>query len=69
VRREKALVHSGKKTRPGTGSLHPVAIGGNKAAEASGVEGRIGDSASLQAVTRVNAEQAPKTIMQEPTHP
>jgi len=27
VRREKALVHSGKKTRPGTGSLHPVAIG------------------------------------------
>ena len=27
VRREKALVHSGKKTGPGTGSLHPVAIG------------------------------------------
>ena len=27
VRREKALVHSGMKTRPGTGSLHPVAIG------------------------------------------
>ena len=43
--------------------------GGNKAAGASGVEGRIGDSASLQAVTRVNAEQASKTIMQEPTHP
>ena len=34
VRREKALVHSGKnKTRPGTGSLHPVAIGA--AAEAT----------------------------------
>jgi hypothetical protein len=29
VRREKALVLSGeeKKTHPGTGSLHPVAIG------------------------------------------
>jgi hypothetical protein len=26
VRREKALVHSGEKSRPGTGSLHPVAI-------------------------------------------
>jgi len=28
-----------------------------------------GDLASLQAVTRVNAEQASKTMMQEPTHP
>jgi len=27
VRREKALVHSGRNARPGTGSLHPVAIG------------------------------------------
>jgi hypothetical protein len=27
VRREKALILSGGKTRPGTGSLHPVAIG------------------------------------------
>src|ERR1039458_5483873 len=26
VRREKALVNSGRQTRPGTGSLHPVAI-------------------------------------------
>jgi hypothetical protein len=43
--------------------------GGNEAAEAFGVEGRIGDSASLQAVTRVNAEQAPKRLMQEPTRP
>jgi len=24
VRREKALIHSGNKARPGTGSLHPV---------------------------------------------
>ena len=27
MRREKALVNSGMKARPGTGSLHPVAIG------------------------------------------
>ena len=26
VRREKVVVHSGRETRPGTGSLHPVAI-------------------------------------------
>ena len=25
--REKVMVHSGSQTRPGTGSLHPVAIG------------------------------------------
>ena len=28
---------------------------------------RIGDSASVQAVTRVNAEQASKKLMQKPT--
>jgi hypothetical protein len=26
VRREKSLVYSGRKSRPGTGSLHPVAV-------------------------------------------
>jgi hypothetical protein len=41
---------------------------GNEAVGASGVEGRVGDSASMQAVTRVNAEQASKRLMQEPTH-
>jgi len=41
--------------------------GGNEAAEASGVEGRVGDLASLQAATIVNAVQAPKRAMQEPT--
>ena len=41
--------------------------GGNETAEASGAEGRKGDLASVQAVTEVNAEQAPKTVMQEPT--
>jgi hypothetical protein len=68
VRREKVLVHSGKGP-PGNWIAPPGSNrsggGGNEAAEASGVEGRIGDSASLQAVTRVNAEQAPKTVMQE----
>ena len=71
MRREKALVHSGRKTRPGTGSLHPVTIGA--AVEATKplkppVEGvALGDLVSLQVVTRVNAEQASKLIMQEPT--
>jgi hypothetical protein len=64
---------AGKKDPPGNWIAPPGSNrsggGGNKAAGASGVEGRIGDSASLQAVTRVNAEQASKTIMQEPTHP
>jgi hypothetical protein len=40
---------------------------GDEAAEASGVEGREGDLASVQAVMRANAEQALKPVMQEPT--
>jgi hypothetical protein len=40
---------------------------GNEAAEAFGAEGRKGDSVSMQAVTGVNAEQASKRVMQEPT--
>ena len=42
---------------------------GNEAAEAFGAEGRIGDLASMQAITSVNAEQASKSVMQEPTRP
>jgi hypothetical protein len=72
VRREKALVHSGSKTRPGTGSLHPVAIGAaveaTKPLKPPVERVALGDSASLQVVTRVNAEQASKLLMQEPTH-
>jgi hypothetical protein len=55
VRREKAVVHSGRLTRPGTGSLHPVAI--RAAVEATRLlkplvpESRKGDLASMQAVT------------------
>ena len=41
--------------------------GGNEVAEAFGEEGRDGDLASVQAVIRVNAEQASKRVMQEPT--
>ena len=41
--------------------------GGNETVGASGVEGHLGDLASMQAVTRVNAEQASKRLTQEPT--
>jgi hypothetical protein len=40
---------------------------GNETAGAFDGKGRLGDSASRQAVTRVNAEQAPKGLMWEPT--
>jgi len=52
-------------TRPGTGSLHPVAnqssSGGNETAEASGAEGRYGDLASVQAVTVSERRAGPET--------
>jgi hypothetical protein len=55
VRREKALVDCGCKSRPGTGfappGSNPSGGGGNEAVGASGVEGHIGDLASMQAVT------------------
>src|SRR5215469_17852032 len=41
--------------------------GGNEAVGASGVEGHIGDLASMKAVTRENAEPASKRLTQEPT--
>jgi hypothetical protein len=71
VRREKALVLSGGKSRPGAGSLHPVAIGAvreaTKPLKPLMKRVALGDSASRQAVTKVNAEQASKRIMQELT--
>ncbi len=71
MRREKALILSGGKSRPGTGSLHPVAIGAvvevTKLLKPSVKRVALGDSASMQAVTKVNAEQAPKIITQELT--
>ena len=54
MRREKALVHSGSNP-PGNWFAPPgsnqSSSGGNETAEASGAEGRYGDSASMQAVT------------------
>jgi hypothetical protein len=41
--------------------------GDDEFAGAFGVEGRVGDLAIMQAVMEVNAEQAPKPEMQEPT--
>ena len=41
--------------------------GGNESAGAFGVESRVGDLAIKQAVMEVNAEQAPKPVMQKPT--
>ena len=40
---------------------------GNRIVGAFGAKGHVGDSVSVQAVTRVNAEQAPKKRLQEPT--
>ena len=55
VRREKALVLSGREIPPGSWFVprgsNRSSSGGNEAAEAFGAEGRIGDSASMQAVT------------------
>src|SRR5215469_8742371 len=67
---EKALVNSGWKSRPGAGSFRPVtteaAMEVTKLLKPSG-KGSHGDSVSMQVVTRVNAEQASKRAMQEPT--
>jgi hypothetical protein len=55
---------------PGKLSLQPVAIGAaaqGGAAEAFGVKSHVGDTASMQAVMRVNAEQASKRGMRKPT--
>jgi hypothetical protein len=69
VRREKALILSGGKSRPGTGSLHPVAIGAvveaTKPLKPLMKRVALGDPASMQAVTKVNVEQASKRITQE----
>jgi len=70
VRRERRWSTAGQ-TRPGTGSLHPVAIRAvvevTKLLEPLVQRVALGDVASLQAVTRVNAVQASKKLMQELT--
>src|SRR5882757_6961442 len=60
VRRGKAALSSGCKSHPATapaGSSRS-SQGGNELVKPSECVSRIGDSASVQAVTRVNAEQA-----------
>ena len=65
------MVHSGDIPVRGTGSLHPVAIGAvvevTKLLKPLVQRVALGDLASLQAVTRVNAVQASKKLMQELT--
>ena len=61
VRREKAALSSGCKSHPTTAPAgsNRSSYGGNEVAEAFGMRVTIyGDRASVQAVTRVNAEQA-----------
>jgi len=71
VRPGKVLVFSGCNSHPATGSLQPVAIGAavevTKPSEPTRQTGRSGDSASRQAVIRVNVEQASKRPMWTPT--
>ena len=70
VRRGKAALSSGCKSHPAN-SLPPEAIGAvmevTKWLKPSDSVSRIGDSASVQAATRVNAEQASKRTMRRPT--
>jgi hypothetical protein len=71
VRREKVLVIQRVQAPPGNWSLQPEAIGATvevtKPSEPSMERIAFGDSASKQAVTRVNAEQASKRAMRKPT--
>ena len=70
MRRGKALSFRGCESRPVT--FVPTGSnwsrrGGNEAAEASGVEGLVRDLATMQAVMRMNTEQASKRVMRKPT--
>src|SRR5450759_5159000 len=69
VRREKAALSSGCKPHPATAPAgsNRSSHGGNEVAKPSMSVSRIGDSASVQAATRVNAEQASKRTMCRPT--
>ena len=71
VRRAKVWFFSGCKSRPAN-SVAPAGSyrsggGGNETAEAFEKTGRSSDSASSQAVTRVNVEQASKDLTWKPT--
>jgi hypothetical protein len=71
VRREKVWLFSGCKSHPAN-SVAPAGSyrsggGGNEAAGAFEKTSRTSDSASSQAVTRVNVEQASKDLTWKPT--
>src|SRR5580692_9214247 len=70
VRRDKAALFQWVQAPPGD-SLQPEATGAGmeatKCLKPSGSGSRIGDSASVQAATRVNAEHASKRSMCRPT--
>lgn len=71
ARRAKVWLSSGCKSHPAN-SVAPAGSyrsgdGGNEIAEAFETTGRSSDSASSQAVTRVNVEQASKVLTWEPT--
>jgi len=70
VRREKAALSQWVRVPPGDGSSrkHRSNCGGNETVEAFGMRAtKYGGSASVQAVTQVNAEQASKRTMRGPT--
>ncbi len=70
VRRDKVSILSGCNSRPATvapAGSNRSGGGGNDTAEAFDAKGRVGGSASRQAVTQVNAIEASKLIMWEPT--
>src|ERR1700675_3044762 len=70
VRRDKAALSSGCEAHPAT-SLQPEATGAGmeetKCLKPPDSGSRIGDRASVQAATRVNAEQTSKMPMCRPT--
>jgi hypothetical protein len=70
VRRAKARSSSGCESHPATvapAGSNRSSRGGDEAAEAFGVKDPLRGLASMQAVTRVNAEQASKSAMRKPT--
>jgi hypothetical protein len=70
VRRAKAALSSGCKAHPANAPAgsNRSSQGGDELAEAFGMRvTNYGDSASVRAVTRVNAEQSSKRTMHRPT--
>ena len=70
VRREKAALSSGCKSHPATAPAgsNRSSYGGNESGQAFAKRvTKYGDSASVETVTRVNAEQTSKRTMRRPT--